>query len=218
MVLLVTHAWWLKAFGEFLVLEKPFSRADAALVLGGDHRLQRATELLATEVVSQIWLVEQEPRYPVEAGILPAPHDIESEQLKTLGVSAEQIRVLEGQADEYEHVAEILADHLSNRPDVRVVIVCERLHGRNVRTVFSEVMGSQMVDRIDVLGLPADEFNERNWWRSRTGWKSTFTAVTDLMFTYFVGVQPGQARPEFDVDTYEGELVSRFAEASCHGE
>ncbi len=218
LLVVMTHPWWLRAIGEFLVAEKPVPTADVAIVLGGDHRLQRATELLTTGMVSQVWLVEREPSYAEEAGILPTSHALELRELISLGAQESQIRVLNGRAKEYDDAAHIVADELRQSPDTTVIILCHRPHGRNVRLVFSELLGKSLASHFTVLGLPDDEFDEQNWWRSRSGWKETFTAISDLAFTLVIGVEQPQGRAEWDPDAYERQLVSEYGESACSGE
>ena len=86
-----THTWWLSVLGEFLLAEEARPHADVALVIGGDHRMHEAAKLMSTSAVSQIWLIERDPSYAVEAGILPADHDMALEQLECLGVPAKDI-------------------------------------------------------------------------------------------------------------------------------
>ncbi len=218
MLAVVTHSWWLRAIGEFLVAEKPASPADVVLVLGGDHRLQKAAELIADHSVSEVWLVELEPSYAVEAGILAADHDVAVEQLVSMSVPPSQIQILSGRAREYEDAASFVAEELSKLPETRVLILYERQDGRNIRLVFSELLSDSQFAHLSLLGLPDDEYDERNWWRSRTGWKETFTAISDLAFTMIMGVERNQDRWTWDPDAYERELISQFGEAGCHVE
>jgi len=213
---LTTHGWWLSGIGRFLVAEEPISRADVVLVIGGDHRLHRAAELIADETVSQIWLIEQDPRYAVSAGILPATHVVAVEQLTEMGVPESQIRVLAGAMREIDDAARIVEAELQRSPQTTVLVLCNRLHGRNVRLVFSKLLDDSQTAQIRVLGIRADEFDERNWWRSRTGWKETFTSVADLLFTMVVGIEPVRGPQEWSPDAYEQRLVSEFGEAACH--
>lgn len=216
LIVAMSHSWWLGAFGEFLVSEAPLSQADVALVLGGDHRLQKAADLLASGAVSEIWLIEREPTYAIEAGILPSDHEVALEELETHGVPVREIHVLSGQANEYDQAAKIVAQELNGRPQTRMIVLCHRLHGRNVRIIFGSVMENAQADEIQVLPLPADEFNEHHWWRSRTGWKEFFTAASDLMVTLMVGIEPNDSHPPFDPDDYERKIISRYGETACH--
>ena len=85
-----------------------------------------------------------------------------------------------------------------------------------MQTVFADVLRHPA--NFSVMGLPADEYDEHNWWRSRTGWKETFIAFSDLMFTLTVGVETNAQRSRFDPDAYEQALNSRFGEVSCHAD
>ncbi|MCA9111285.1 MAG: hypothetical protein KDA52_15135 [Planctomycetaceae bacterium] len=214
----VTHPWWLRGIGEFLVAEQPKSDAEVVLVLGGDHRLQEAAELIRDQTVSEVWLVELDPTYAVLAGILPADHIVASNQLVSMDVQPSQIRILNGRAREYDDAAYVLAKELPEFPETNVLILYERQDGRNVQSVFSELLNESQFRHLSFLGLPDDEYNETNWWRSRTGWKETFTAISDLAYTLVVGVERHEDRESWDPDAYERKLISQFGGAPCHTE
>ncbi len=215
----VTHPWWLRAIGEYLAAkEEPVSSADVVLVLDGDHRLQLAAQMLVNESVSEVWLVEREPSYAEEAGILPTRHDVAVRELVSLGVPEKQIRVLRGRARECDDDAQVVAQEMAGTPTKTLIILCKQMDGRNMRLVFSKLLGHKQASHFSVLGLRDDEFDQRNWWRSRSGWKETFTATSDLVFTKIIGVEPHPGWPRWDPDAYERQLVSDFGEAACHGE
>lgn len=215
---LLTHSWWLSWFGDFLVADEPTSPSDVVLVLGGDHRLQKAAELIADRSVSEVWLIELEPSYAVQTGILPADHEAEIEQLVTLSVPQSQIHLLDGRAREYDGAAIVVAEQLSDYPETKLLLLYDRINGRNIQLVFSEILEDSQFSRLSFLGLPDDEYDETNWWRSRSGWKETFTAISDLAFSMIVGVRKSQELGQWDPDTYERELISQFGEAPCHAE
>lgn len=218
LVLLASHVWWLRALGAYLIAEEPVSRADAAVVLGGDHRLQRAAELFHNGAVEEIWVLEREPSYAVTAGILRPNHGVEMEELVGLGVPADRMRLLTGGMRDIDDAARRIAAAAGESPQRRVVILCERLSSRNVRLVTNRVLPKTTESRIQVLGLPADEFDELCWWRSRTGWKETFNAVSQLLFTAVCGVQKEAEPFEWDPDAYEQSMISKYRGAACHRE
>ncbi len=217
----VSHPWWLRAFGEFLVAERPLPPADVAIVLGGDHRLQRAAALFDERAVSEIWLLERRASYAVSVGILPPKDAVETEQLRQRGIPDGKIRVLSGSMRDVDDAARMIARALRDSPETRAIVLCDRLNGRNVRMVFASVPGQPLVSRgvdsrVGVLGMPNDRFDEGDWWKSRAGWKGVFNSACQLVFTMVRGADAKREPFAWDADDYERRFVSTHGEAGCH--
>ncbi len=211
----VAHPWWLRAIGEFLVAEQPLPPADVAIVLGGDHRLQRAAALFDEGVISEIWLLERQASYAVSAGILPPNNVVEAEQLAQMGVPLEKVRVLRGGMRDVDDAARMISQALRDSPETRAIVLCDRLHGRNLRMVLASVAGEPPGPHVAVLGMPNDRFDESNWWRSRAGWKGVFNAGCQLVFTMVRGVDTERDPFSWDADDFERQFLSAYGEAGC---
>ncbi|MGD9855313.1 MAG: hypothetical protein AB7U20_10235 [Planctomycetaceae bacterium] len=213
----MTHSWWLRAIGGFLAAESPLRKADAAVVLGGDHRLQRAAEFWKDGTVSEIWLLEREPSYAVSAGILPPAHAVEVEELKSLGVPDARIRVLQGALRDVDDAARIISGEVRRSPDQRLLVLCHRPQCRNLRLVLDLVLGRSSGSQVGVRGVPADAFHEGNWWKSRTGWKDTFNATCELLFTMLHGVDVKRTQTPWNPDDFERQFVLKYEGSGCPG-
>ncbi len=211
----VYHPWWLQAIGEFLVAEQPVPPVDVAIVLGGDHRLPRAAALFDERAVSEIWLLERRASYAVSAGILLPNDAIELEQLRQRGIPAEKVRVLSGGMRDIDDAARMIVQALRESSETHAVVLCDRLHGRNLRLVLASIRGKSPVARVSILGLPNDRFDEGSWWKSRTGWKGMFNAGCQLAFTMVRGVDAEREPFAWDADDYERRFVSTHGEAEC---
>jgi hypothetical protein len=218
LLLIVVHAPVLRTCGRALLAEAaPQEDYDATLILGGDHRLQRAAELVAAGQVEQIWLIDGRHDYLVTAGILPASAEVLRNRLLELGVADAQIEVLrDPEVDDLPDAVRLLRTHLGPEPDFRLLVICSALSGRHVRFVLDEVLDPQVAARVAILGLPDDRFNVDQWWKSRSGLKEVFREVCSLGFTLAVGTKPLAPPPRVDAGAIERQLRRRFGDAACY--
>ncbi|MBX3439368.1 MAG: hypothetical protein KF861_17910, partial [Planctomycetaceae bacterium] len=214
----LTHPWWLRAYGEFLALERPTRPGGACVVLGGDHRHQRAAELLHQGTVTEIWLLEREASYAVKAGILRPHHAMEIDHLRSLGIADDQIRVLPGGMRDVDDAARMIVDAARETPETSVLVLCDCLHSRNMLLVLDAVQEEPRATEIGVETVPADAFDERSWWKSRSGWKDTFNATCQILFTRIHGVDRARVPFPWDADEYERDFLTTHAGAmqECH--
>lgn len=215
LLLCLTHPWWLGVFGEFLGADAPVDSASTAIVLSGDHRLQRAAELWRNGDVSEIRVLEREAGYAVSVGILPPVHAAEVEELVSLGVPAERIRVLAGQVRDIDDAGRALADLLRREPKARFVVLCHQPQCLNLQMVLSRAVGPRSRERIGVMGVRPAEYDAGSWWRSRSGWKETFSAVCDLVFTVLHGVDSEPERVVWNADELERRFLSLDEGSGC---
>jgi hypothetical protein len=218
LLLIVLHVPLLRACGRALMAEAPAQGGyDAALILGGDHRLQAAAELVASGQVERIWLIDGRPDYLVVSGILPAGVEVLTDRLTEAGVAFEQIDVLrDPEVDDLPDAVRLLRTHLAAEPEVRLLVICGALSGRHVRFVLNDVLEPQVASRTAILGLPYDRFDVDQWWKSRSGLKQVFSELCSLGFTLAVGTQPQAAPPLVEAEAIEKELRRRFGEAACY--
>lgn len=217
LALAVFHAPLLRVIGETLIAEPAAGEFDAVLILGGDHRLQAAVELVDAGRAGEIWLIEGRPDYVVSAGILPADAVLLRERLSELGVPASQIEVLsDPDVDDLPDAVRLLGARLGEAPESRLLIICGAMSGRHVQYVLDDVLEPPIAARVDILGMPYDRFEMQQWWRSRSGLKQVFGELCALGFTLGVGTEPQEPPPPVDPDAIEAELRRRFGEAACY--
>lgn len=178
-LVILTRAWWLPAFGWGLVRDDGPAKADIAVVLGGDPwgvRISKAGDLVRQNYAPAVLVSgppamydqhECEPEiawavrhgYP-ETWFIPYPNDARSTQ------------------DE----AQILLPELRRRNVHRALFVTSDYHSRRAMRVLRAVERKMGV-AIDIRMIPSadPEFHPAIWWRSRQGQKIAFTEWTKTL-------------------------------------
>lgn len=217
LLLILLHGPLLRAVGRALMSEAARGEFDAVVLLGGDHRLQMAVEMIDSQRVRQVWLLEGRPDFLVTAGILPSDVEVMADRLIESGVAEDRIVTLsDPEVDDLPDAVRLLGRTLAGKPDVRLVVSCGALSGRHVRFVLDDVLDSGISSRVAVLGLPYDRFNLQQWWRSRSGLKQVFSELCTLGFTLVVGTEPREPPPLVDPQAIEAHLRQRYGEAACY--
>jgi hypothetical protein len=217
LLLAAFHAPILRLAAWQLTADAAVGTHEVALVLSGDHRLQTAAELYSTERVKAVWLIKEPPDYLVTEGIVPSPAEVSVRELAALGIPHGQIEVLAGRTSrELADVVRLLKTRMETSPQTRVLAICGRLEGRHVRLVLDRVLEERLAAQVTVMGIPHDEIDLRNWWRSRKAIKLVFSNFCELGITAIAGIAPDPPRPLVDPDQLERELVRQFGEAACY--
>jgi hypothetical protein len=218
LLLIVLHAPLLRLFGQALMAAlPPQGEYDAMLILGGDHRLQAAAELIESGQVERIWLIDGRSDYLVSSRILPASVEVLRDRLSESGVPDNRIDILsDPEVDDLPDAVRLLRTRLAADSDSSLLVICGALSGRHVRFVLDDILEPQVASRIAILGLPYDRFDMQQWWRSRSGLKQVFSELCSLGFTLAVGTEPQEPLPLVDPQAIEAQLQLRFGEAACY--
>jgi uncharacterized SAM-binding protein YcdF (DUF218 family) len=100
---------------------------------------------------------------------IPHDSDIAREVAVQLGVPAEKITVLPGDALSTQDEAIQVREYLKSEPDIdSLIIVTSKSHSERAKKIFVKAMSS--LDReINVLSCPTeyDDFNAEKWWQNR---------------------------------------------------
>jgi hypothetical protein len=172
---LVFHVPLLRSVGRALMVQEPDGKFDAVVVLGGDHRMDVVEEMMTADQVHEIWMIEGYPSYLVTAEILPRPIEVATAELTDAGISPERlVAIREDEAVGMADFARVVAARIRQAPDTRLLIVCGAFDARYVQWVFDDVLGGRFAGQFSVLGLPYDDFDTNQWWRSRSGLKQVF--------------------------------------------
>jgi uncharacterized SAM-binding protein YcdF (DUF218 family) len=100
---------------------------------------------------------------------IPHDSDIAREVAVQLGVPAEKITVLPGDALSTQDEVIQVREYLKSEPDIdSLIIVTSKSHSERAKKIFVKAMSS--LDReINVLSCPTeyDDFNAEKWWQNR---------------------------------------------------
>jgi uncharacterized SAM-binding protein YcdF (DUF218 family) len=165
----------LPSLGTFLVAEDEPQQSDIIVLLmgSGPDRMLGAVDLYKQGYADHIVMVRNMVRgydLVVSQGIkIPHDTDIAKDVAVQLGVPAEKITVLPGDALSTQDEAIAVRKYLKSESDIEsLIIVTSKSHSGRAKKIFVKAMSS--IDReIRVLSCPTeyDDFNAEKWWQYR---------------------------------------------------
>ncbi|MDD4781269.1 MAG: YdcF family protein [Tissierellia bacterium] len=165
----------LPSLGTFLVTEDKPQPSDIIVVLmgSGPDRILGAVDLYEQGYADHIVMVRNMVRgydLVVSQGVkIPHDTDIAKEVAVQLGVPAEKVTILPGDALSTRDEAIAVREYLKGEPNINsLIIVTSKYHSGRAKKIFVKAMSS--IDReIEVLSYPTeyDDFNAEKWWKSR---------------------------------------------------
>lgn len=192
----------LPSLGSFLVVEDKPQRSDIIVVLmgSGPDRMLGAVELYKAGYADEIVMVRNMVRgydLVVSRGVkIPHDTDIAREVAVQLGMPAEKVNILPGDALSTQDEAIQVREYLKSQKDIdSLIIVTSKYHSGLAKKIFVKAMGS--IDReVRVISCPSqyDDFNAEGWWQSREDLKRGVMEYAKLLHFYL--------REQFEL--YEG--------------
>jgi uncharacterized SAM-binding protein YcdF (DUF218 family) len=165
----------LPSLGNYLVAEDEPQQSDIIVLLmgSGPDRMLGAVDLYHAKYADEILMVRNMVRgynLVVSQGVnIPHDTDIAREVAVQLGVPAEKITVLPGDALSTQDEVIQVREYLKSEPDIdSLIIVTSKSHSERAKKIFVKAMSS--LDReINVLSCPTeyDDFNAEKWWQNR---------------------------------------------------
>jgi len=182
----------LPSLGNFLVEEDEPQRSDIIVVLmgSGPDRMLGAVELYQAGYTGEIVMVRNMVRgydLVVSQGVkIPHDTDITKEVAVQLGVPAEKVTILPGDALSTQDEAIEVRKYLNRQKEIdSLIIVTSKSHSGRAKKIFVKAMGS--IDReIRVISCPTqyDDFNAERWWQSREDLKRGIQEYMKLVNFY----------------------------------
>jgi uncharacterized SAM-binding protein YcdF (DUF218 family) len=182
----------LPTLGNYLVAEDEPQPSDIIVLLmgSGPDRMLGAVELYQSGYADEILMVRNMVRgydLVVSQGVkISHDTDIAKEVAVQLGVPAEKITVLPGDALSTQDEAIQVREYLKSEPDIdSLIIVTSKSHSGRAKKIFVKAMSS--LDReINVLSCPTeyDDFNAEKWWQNREDLKRGVLEYFKLMNFY----------------------------------
>ncbi|PQO38053.1 hypothetical protein [Blastopirellula marina] len=124
--------------------------------------------------------------------------------LRDSGIPEEQIEVLGFSNHAEWEWARQLHQWIANHPDRYVGVICPQFDSQRTRIIL-DATATETSAGVSLIPLPAEEFNDRNWWTNRRGLKSFWQFSFDRVYTMAVGEEVPSA-PQWDPDDYERQL------------
>jgi hypothetical protein len=175
----------LRGAGALLVAEDPDEGVSADVLFDpGLDCEQLATRYRAAP--RPLLLLRWAPDRLVQTGLVPPGPQRVRTALQRLGVAADALQELPGDAHDYWDGARVLRCWLTANPSARVAVLCERFESRRLRSVLDRVLGSE-ASRAAVVALADARGDEASWWQSKAGCSMWVTGVLRLGFRWIQG-------------------------------
>lgn len=172
--------------GAGLDIGQPPEKADYVLVLpgGSDTRPYVAAALVKAGYAGEVILLKCKVTPDDLLTGHPPSHEIEQRVLRSRGVPADRVRVLETATESTFSDAECLRAFLSVRNGSTALVVTNDYHTRRTRFAFRKVFTTER-DKLRFVSAPTDRFRAANWWRHKTGLQAYVGEYLKLAFYTF---------------------------------
>jgi len=179
--------------GYYLVADDGQQFSDAAVVLLGNipDRALEAADLYHGGDVPVILIgqsyTEGYEHLTSRGVFIPDQAALMKEALSALGVVADDIVIIPGQAKSTLEEAVIIADYISMRTDIRsITLVTSSYHTRRTRLSFQHVFTTIGID-VEIYARPSryDSFQASHWWRDRQSAKRIAQEYQKLVYFLF---------------------------------
>ncbi len=187
---LATSRWTLPWLARWLDVGGPPQKADAVVMLNGSLNTR---PFVAAALVHGGWapkiLLCTVADHPSEAiGAITPFFEITLKVLEYGGVPPSRVVRLDCGAESTFDEAKAVAGYLADHPLRRLMIVTDGPHTRRSRWIFQRLLADRKVD-IAVISVPADEFDNENWWRSEAGF---LFVASEYFKLFYYGLRYGR--------------------------
>ena len=166
-------------FGNHLIKDEKPQNSDIIIVLmgSGPDRMLGAVDLYKKGYAEEIIMVRNMLRgYELVKNkgiIIPHDTDIARDVAVALGVPAEKVIILPGDALSTQDEALYLREYIREQKDIKsLIIVTSKSHSGRAKKIFAKAM-YPLDNEISIISCPTqyDDFNGQNWWRDREDFK-----------------------------------------------
>jgi hypothetical protein len=191
--------------GSYLVIDEPAAANYAVLVGRSDGCYEQAADLYRSGSVAGILVLEHRPERLERMGFLPTFTTLTRREFTARGIPLSAITVIPGEKRSNWDHARRLRDWLQRQPGHSLVILCERFDGRRLRYILDSVLGPEYAGRVQLLALPGNPYDERDWWRNRLGIAHVFDCYVRLAYVRLWGEDRVEWR-EWDPEDFKKRL------------
>jgi uncharacterized SAM-binding protein YcdF (DUF218 family) len=172
-LVILTHAVWLAALGNFLVSAEAPQQADVALVLAGDYRGNRiitGAELARAGFVKKVLVSGPMESYGVNEAHLAIRYIVSQ------GYPAEYFEPVILRAFSTDEEARKFRAEFERRGIRSLLLVTSNYHTRRAGSIYRRIMPRDITVR--VIAAPDPYFQPATWWHTREGQKTWFFEAT----------------------------------------
>ena len=175
--------------GEWLVKKDESLHADAMVILMGSvpDRILQAVDLYNNGVADKVLIVEGSMSGFRELKERGANFISGVEQVRNaavdLGITAESIFMLKGNAKSTQEEALVVRKYLSENPSIdTLLLVSSSFHMRRAYMIFKSALRREE-DPVYILSSPSTytDFDAKKWWKSKEGIETVLLEYIKLM-------------------------------------
>ena len=210
------HAPLLQFLAQLLIVDQP--NGDYQLVCiasrngwpADDWCYDAAAELFRAKPSSEILLVQPPDNRLIELGIAPKFEAISRRELELRGVPQTSISVVRSTICGEQAAIEAIQPRLSRQPNNSAVLLCNLFYSARIRLLVDRVLNPSQASRVRVCGIPSQQCDATNWWKSRDGYKVFGDGWLRQLF-HWCG-RSDEAASCYSADDYQRKVLQSFSE------
>lgn len=182
MVLIVTHPIYLRAIGNFVIINDKLEKADAILVLSGDNpngdRLKNGIKMLKSKWANRLVVSGNDIAWRTNVA------DIMEKQALYLGAKKQNIIKVRHRSDSTSQESKKLLQVFKRSHIKKVILVTSNYHTRRAKRILNKAFNNE----IELLAFPVHDTyyypDPDNWWKSRIQAKTLLLELTKTIWSY----------------------------------
>jgi hypothetical protein len=213
------HAPALRLLAGLLIVEEPIDDVPYVAVLGrgdghdGFRCYDVAVSFYRQKPSRGILLIEPSPSRLTEIGIVPTLTHFSERVWDCRHVPREAVSAIHSHGRDDWATAHAIQTWLTEKPGASITLLCDDFRSAHLRGVLDTVLDPTQATRVRVHGLPAQLYDETNWWTSRAGIKAFGIQWLRRLYGWCVGGDHPPP-PRHSVDDYQRHVRQAFLEAT----
>lgn len=157
----------------------------------------------------KILIVEPKTLRATQIGAVPTFEQNCRRGLARRGILADRIEVISGRPDSLLAKTAAIVAWTRAHPDHQVQVLWTRFESAILRRYLDRAGDPQTLARISIRAVPSDDYDEANWWRSRSGVRA---AMAGFLWASYAWLYPNEVdAPDLtDADEHERQWLDRI--------
>ncbi len=210
------HAPLLQFLAQLLIADQPDGDYQLVCIASrngwpaDDWCYDAAAERFLAKSSCNILLVQPPDNRLIELGIAPTFEAISRRELELRGVPQTSISVVRSKICGERAAIEAIRPRLSQQPNNSAVLLCNLFYSARIRLLVDRVLDPNQATRVRVRGVPSQQCDATNWWKSRDGYKVFGDAWLRQLFHWCGGSD--EAASSYSADDYQRKVLQSFSE------
>lgn len=188
-IIVLLRAPILRGLASLLDVSEPIEPAAYVLVTAGRPAAHPfyAAALYRAGLTKGVLVTRPQPVPDVLDGIVPPEEELTQNILIQQGVDPDDIVVLAGMVTDAASEVRALAAFLAQDPNRggQATVLTSTFQTRRYRRLLRRGL-NQGAGEARLLGIPEDNFSERNWWRTQSGFLTYLGEVLEIVHDWLV--------------------------------